>query len=603
MLQHQQQREQKQREHQQQQAATYSQVHSQATSGGGGMGMGVSQQQSYHSPNLAGRSKNSPMSHPLSPYARMGVPPPMSPSPMIDPMDDGDEEDDLLSPEEEMLVAPREFGRIDRLNKEAKRERLKELNSPFPTRKEMQAALDGLQSAGGKGLLEMATFLHYQLEELVAVEQKEKVTKLRFRLDDDADDADDDGEDKLHIAESKENEALVRQGPRSTIGVLLADRPEALGMPGRCVVHGSVPGSPAYFSGKIKQGDVILQVDEQNVSPDNVVTMMCGNDVPGTRIKLMVDRAKRKRPFAVHLIRAEVDTVAQRRGVFEMLATLAEAAGTGPLEQDPNLDDRMTTLYRELIEKMKLMQREKTEDDLILLETLDRKDRALVKAQLLIREFVMKSQKLLSSLEPSTNESSPTTNKAAPTGYLGSILSLVRGSEDDAGTVEKGQTSVDVPQDRVVVSPETSDDCTTVAKGKDDKLEAEVSELQMQLQAAHDHATLLNLELETLKQRLEVAREEQQEHERLSEQLKAEHVKADEELQDQQQLLLQLKEANDKCSELSKANDVLTGSLDEAESVLQELRSDLNEKSDVIKSLHECRTFQDEVSSPPLLRQ
>ena len=45
-------------------------------------------------------------------------------------MDDGDDEENMLSPEEEMLVEAREFGKLDRLDPEAKRTRLRELNSP-----------------------------------------------------------------------------------------------------------------------------------------------------------------------------------------------------------------------------------------------------------------------------------------------------------------------------------------------------------------------------------------------------------------------------------------------------------------------------------------
>lgn len=577
--------------------------------GAGTVGTVQQQQQQYmSSPKLVGLSKHGPMSpQQMSPYARVGMPPPMSP--MIDPMDDGDDDEDLLPPEEEVLVVPREFGRTDRLNKDAKRERLLELNSPFPTRNEMQAVLDGLQQATGKGLLQMACFLHDQLEELVAVEQKEKVTKLRFSLKGDEDEEEDQLQaNDAHPFTFKDTASSLRQGPRSTIGVLLADRPEALGMPGRCVVHGSVPGSPAYFSGKIRQGDVIMQVDEQSVSPDNVVSMMCGNDVPGTRIKLLVDRATRKRPFAVHLIRAEADAVAHQKGIFEMLASLAEAAGTGQLDQNPHLDNSNTALHREMVEAMKLLQREKTEDELILREQLERKDRALVKAQILIREFVAKSRQFLSEadlhlplpLGPNTNEPQIATSEKAgisqddltPARCIGSILSIGEGSED----TERDKLLVGETQDgaqQMLGASETSNDSTALGNGK---MEDEVLQLRADLEAAHDHTTLLTLEQEMLTQKLEISRNENKGQVHLAEQLKKANVKCQELLQEQAKLQQQLEQVKSKCNELSKANDALTSSLDEAGVTLLELRSEIAEKTDVIDSLHKCRSFQDEVS-------
>ena len=573
--------------------------------GTGTVGMAQQQPQYMSSPKLVGLSKHGPMSpQQMSPYARVGMPPPMSP--VIDPMDDGDDDEDLLPPEEELLVAPREFGRTDRLNKDAKRERLLELNSPFPTRNEMQAVLDGLQQATGKGLLQMACFLHDQLEELIAVEKKEKVTKLRFSLKGDEDEEEHQLQDNPFTF--KDTASSLRQGPRSTIGVLLADRPEALGMPGRCVVHGSVPGSPAYFSGKIKQGDVIMQVDEQSVSPDNVVSMMCGNDVPGTRIKLLVDRATRKRPFAVHLIRAEADAVAHQKGIFEMLASLAEAAGTGQLDQSPHLDNSNTSLHREMVEAMKLLQREKTEDELILREQLERKDRALVKAQILIREFVAKSQQFLSEshaadvhlplpIGPNINEPQIATSEKAgipqddstPARCIGSILSMGECSQD----AERDKLLVDETQDGAQQMLGASETSTALDNGK---MEDEVLQLRAELEAAHDHATLLTLEQEMLTQKLEMARNENKGQVHLAEQLTEANVKCQELLQEQAKLQQQLEQVKSKCNELSKANDALTSSLDEAGVVLLELRSEIAEKTDVIDSLHKCRSFQDEVS-------
>ena len=319
---------------------------------------------------------------------------------MIDPMDDGDDPDDMLTPEEESLVQAREFGRTDRLNPEAKQKRLQELNSQFPTRQDMQAALDALESSAGKGLLSMATCLHDELEGLITEELAEKTTKLRFNSApafDSAPECDDDDAEEATEETYDTDIISISAGPISTIGVLLADRPEAVGHPNRCVVHGSVPGSPAYFSGKMKPGDLIMQVDGEDVRPDNVVGMMRGNDVPGTRIKLLIERAGRRRPFAVHLNRASKEVVARKKKAFDLLATLAQAAGASSLEQDAERDDSTTAMHREMIGRLKQMEREHVGEHIILQEQAERMTRALRQAQFLIQEFFSKGQGILQS--------------------------------------------------------------------------------------------------------------------------------------------------------------------------------------------------------------
>lgn len=550
-------------------------------------------------------------------------------------MAEGD--DDMLTPEEESLIEAREFGKTDRLNKDVKQARLLVLNSPFPTREELQVQITGLQSSMGKGLLEMATYLHDELQGLVASEQADKVSKLRFNVSCDAEE--DDAEEKKDTFETK----AAQPGPQSTIGVLLADRPDVLGFPGRCIVHGCVPGSPAYFSNKIKPGDVLLQVDEEDVTPDNVVVRMRGNDVAGTRIKLIVDRVGRKRPFAVHLIRAPVESVAQKRAVFEKLAILAQAAGAVQ-EQDKESDDSSAALQKELIALMKLVEREKVEEEILLREQAESKGRALIRAQVLIQEFLSTGTKLLSADKPAgseatvgllplpegpntsetptiqgsdleTGESKPSPKGGSPIvvspesspkgGWFGTIL---RSSSRNSGTLDPGQAKLSSSDSLGELPGKNSDLESRIAsleaenvelkkkiaaatatparpsaqanEGGVDTLGSDVSET---LQVARDHATLLSAEMETLTSKLErtrnaLARVESESAVKLS------------------QAEQQLAEAEVRCTELLTANGVLSSSLEDAGATIKELQNEVRSRSQVVDSLHECRTIQDAVS-------
>ena len=258
---------------------------------------------------LAMQQKNMHAQPPQSPSSRPGTSPRQhAPEQLVLSPPIRCDEENMLSPEEEMLVEAREFGKLDRLDPEAKRTRLRELNSPFPTREEMQIALDGLQSCAGKGLLEMAIFVHDQVQGLIAEEQMAKKPTLRFKLEPEFVDANtldreaeqeiqDDSvldrsstraqDSRLYPADSTKG----NESPQTTIGLLLVEKPETLGYPGRCIVHGAVPGSPAYFCGKIRPNDIVMQVDDVNVSVDNVAGKIRAQDQPGKRIKLLVDRA------------------------------------------------------------------------------------------------------------------------------------------------------------------------------------------------------------------------------------------------------------------------------------------------------------------------
>ena len=103
---------------------------------------------------------------------------------------------------------------------------------------------------------------------------------------------------------------------------MISDKPERFGFPGLCVVSACVPGSPAHFSDQIMPGDCILQVNNVDVSRDNIVHTIRANDVPGKQIKLLVVRSGRKRPIAVTLVSAPVKWVAENRQIMEKWAMI-----------------------------------------------------------------------------------------------------------------------------------------------------------------------------------------------------------------------------------------------------------------------------------------
>ena len=121
-----------------------------------------------------------------------------------------------------------------------------------------------------------------------------------------------------------EERAGVAAGSKSTVGVLLARDDE------HCIVADCVPGSPAHLSGKLQRGDRITGVDAGGETKAELLARVRGNDVPGSTVTLTVERAGKRRPLEVTLIRGDAKVVSQRRAGFERLAELGALAGADP---------------------------------------------------------------------------------------------------------------------------------------------------------------------------------------------------------------------------------------------------------------------------------
>jgi membrane-associated protease RseP (regulator of RpoE activity) len=120
---------------------------------------------------------------------------------------------------------------------------------------------------------------------------------------------------------------------RGTVGIALALETDAVGAPGRLVVRGVEPQSPAHYAG-IMRGDRIVAVDGQSVDGkklDEAANMIRGE--PGNAVKLGLDRAGAARE--VTLTRVEAQRRPQR-GMGRM-GGMGERGGMGNMRGMGNM--------------------------------------------------------------------------------------------------------------------------------------------------------------------------------------------------------------------------------------------------------------------------
>ncbi len=60
------------------------------------------------------------------------------------------------------------------------------------------------------------------------------------------------------------------------------------------MVDNFVLGSPAYNSGRISHGDVILKIDGTAVTAANIQELLRGNDKPGTSVRITLAKGGQK---------------------------------------------------------------------------------------------------------------------------------------------------------------------------------------------------------------------------------------------------------------------------------------------------------------------
>ena len=91
-----------------------------------------------------------------------------------------------------------------------------------------------------------------------------------------------------------------------------------------------VIGGPAYNSGELAKGDVIMEVDGKAVTEENIHDALLGSDVPGTAFVVKVKRSNistNQQELSagadeVQLTRMASETIADRRKMFEHFTSL-----------------------------------------------------------------------------------------------------------------------------------------------------------------------------------------------------------------------------------------------------------------------------------------
>jgi len=86
------------------------------------------------------------------------------------------------------------------------------------------------------------------------------------------------------------------------------------------MVENTLLGGPAWDSGLIVKGDKILAVDGEPVTGKNVTSLLVGEDVPGSIVKIDLQRGQES--LQVQLTRMPTSKIADRRKMFEYFAAI-----------------------------------------------------------------------------------------------------------------------------------------------------------------------------------------------------------------------------------------------------------------------------------------
>ena len=170
-------------------------------------------------------------------------------------------------------------------------------------------------------------------------------------------------------------------GSYTTIGVMLGGP----NMHGKYLVQDLLPGSPAHLVGKVKRGDIILQVDSEDVGAHNIVDKMRGSDAPGSSVSIRVTRPGRKRPLDVTVLRAPKESVEHTRQTFDMISQLALLGGAG--EADDDIESPASELEKELHRRLISLEQEKLQQEVVLQEKETTQAKLLASVTTLVSEF------------------------------------------------------------------------------------------------------------------------------------------------------------------------------------------------------------------------
>jgi hypothetical protein len=74
----------------------------------------------------------------------------------------------------------------------------------------------------------------------------------------------------------------TRFSTRSTVGIMFNG----------LTIDNMVVGGPAYNSGQLEQGDVVLQIDHAPITAEGLLPALIGSDIPGTTVTLTVRKGR-----------------------------------------------------------------------------------------------------------------------------------------------------------------------------------------------------------------------------------------------------------------------------------------------------------------------
>ena len=111
----------------------------------------------------------------------------------------------------------------------------------------------------------------------------------------------------------KEAQQTTVGASKATVGLMLDG----------CAIDNVLIGGPAHSSGALRKGDIIVAVDKNLVSKDNVLASIVGSDTPGSSVILTLkEGGSSEHVFSVELVRKATKEIADRRRLFELFTAL-----------------------------------------------------------------------------------------------------------------------------------------------------------------------------------------------------------------------------------------------------------------------------------------
>ena len=104
----------------------------------------------------------------------------------------------------------------------------------------------------------------------------------------------------------------IKGSSMSTVGIMLTG----------CQVDNLLIGGPACNSGQLEKGDLVVSIDGNEVTDENIHGLLVGEDKPGSTVMIAVQKARTGQVHMVKLERIASAEIADRRRLFELFTAL-----------------------------------------------------------------------------------------------------------------------------------------------------------------------------------------------------------------------------------------------------------------------------------------